>query len=75
MVVNKFGGTCDTCGSPVPALGGTIERHGRRWKVYHLACKSGSPSVIAIQFNSDEVHTRNVNGRCEDAPCCGCCTI
>jgi len=23
----------------------------------------------------DRTFYRNVNGRCEDAPCCGCCTI
>jgi hypothetical protein len=27
-----------------------------------------------IQFG-DRVFYRNRNGRCEDAPCCGCCTI
>jgi hypothetical protein len=28
--------------------------------------------VIAF---GDRVFYRNRNGRCEDAPCCGCCTI
>ena len=27
-----------------------------------------------VQFG-DRVFYRNRNGRCEDAPCCGCCTI
>jgi hypothetical protein len=27
-----------------------------------------------VQFG-DRVFYRNNNGRCEDAPCCGCCTI
>jgi hypothetical protein len=27
------------------------------------------------RFNSGEVAYRNKGGRCEDAPCCGCCTI
>jgi hypothetical protein len=27
-----------------------------------------------IQFG-DRTFYRNRNGRCEDAPCCGCCTI
>ena len=27
-----------------------------------------------VQFG-DRTFYRNRNGRCEDAPCCGCCTI
>lgn len=30
--------------------------------------------VIVTRFNSGAVVTQNANGRCEDAPCCGCCT-
>ena len=26
------------------------------------------------RFSNGEVMTRNSKGRCEDAPCCGCCT-
>lgn len=26
------------------------------------------------RFASGEVHTQNSRGRCEDAPCCGCCS-
>jgi len=31
-----------------------------------------------IMFNGQHgrtIHYRNPRGRCEDAPCCGCCTI
>ena len=28
-----------------------------------------------IDFGSGRQYYRNKNGRCEDAPCCGCCTI
>ena len=31
-------------------------------------------SSDVIQFG-DNTFYRNKNGRCEDAPCCGCCTI
>jgi len=27
-----------------------------------------------VRFPSGEVATQNSRGRCEDAPCCGCCT-
>jgi hypothetical protein len=30
--------------------------------------------VNTIVLNSGAVLTVNANGRCEDAPCCGCCT-
>ncbi|QJD52206.1 hypothetical protein PBI_JF4_77 [Mycobacterium phage JF4] len=30
--------------------------------------------VHTITLNSGAVLTVNARGRCEDAPCCGCCT-
>lgn len=30
--------------------------------------------VIVTRFNSGAVVTQNARGRCEDAPCCGCCS-
>jgi hypothetical protein len=30
--------------------------------------------LSVIRFSSGESFTRNRRGRCEDAPCCGCCT-
>lgn len=33
--------------------------------------KSG---LSVTRYASGEVSTRNARGRCEDAPCCGCCT-
>lgn len=30
--------------------------------------------LTVIRFASGEVQTQNSRGRCEDAPCCGCCT-
>ena len=34
--------------------------------------------IDTIRFSSNQGSTefyRNARGRCEDAPCCGCCTI
>ena len=28
-----------------------------------------------VDFGDGKQYYRNKNGRCEDAPCCGCCTI
>ena len=75
MAVNKYKATCDECGSMVPANGGTLERGiGRRWNVYHLTCRDGEASVMTIR-TSGGTFIRNSRGRCEDSPCCGCCTI
>lgn len=31
--------------------------------------------LTVVRFPSGDSYTRNSLGRCEDAPCCGCCTI
>jgi hypothetical protein len=73
MAVNKFRAPCAVCGNEVPANGGNLDRSGRRWIVRHLACAKG-PAVIEIRTSGGSF-IRNAKGRCEDAPCCGCCTI
>jgi len=30
--------------------------------------------LSVVRFSSGHVMTQNARGRCEDAPCCGCCT-
>jgi hypothetical protein len=32
-----------------------------------------APQLVISRFNSGATVTRNARGRCEDAPCCGCC--
>lgn len=78
MAVNRYAGPCNQCGNTVPAQGGTlVSVPGRRGRVpVHLACaEQGRPQVIQWESaQSGRRWTRNVNGTCEDAPCCGCCT-
>ncbi|AGK88006.1 hypothetical protein M041_gp13 [Mycobacterium phage Severus] len=33
-----------------------------------------APGINTIRLNSGAVLSVNARGRCEDAPCCGCCT-
>lgn len=33
-----------------------------------------SRGLSVARFSSDAVVTQNSRGRCEDAPCCGCCS-
>lgn len=75
MAVNKYPASCASCGQRVPANGGQLHRSGSRWLVTHPACsEAGRPQVVSFAFGSGATITRNINGRCEDAPCCGCCT-
>ena len=39
-MINKFKGTCGTCGAFVFAGCGQVHRSGNRWKVYCLDCGS-----------------------------------
>jgi len=74
--VNTYRAKCHTCGRMVPANGGYLTKEGGQWIVRHPACSdSGAPAVVSYYFpDSGETVIQNKNGRCIDAPCCGCCT-
>lgn len=74
--VNRYRGHCIVCGGQVQARAGKLWRSGHRWRVAHLACigNDGDPGVVEIRTSGGTFY-RNARGRCEDAPCCGCCTI
>ena len=74
----------------IKALGGRWNSARKGWEVPSdnadeaQALVNAAPSASRSSGNryvSYEVRTsggtfyRNYNGRCEDAPCCGCCTI
>lgn len=77
MRVNKYRATCATCGASVAPHAGKLEKDGSAWIVRHLACAdAGAPAVVELYIPSTGYRgTRNARGRCEDAPCCGCCTF
>ena len=73
--VNRYAGRCCECGGQVAAKAGVVVPRGGAWRISHLAChKEGSGSVMTVRIGGNE-YIRNTNGRCIDAPCCGCCTI
>jgi hypothetical protein len=39
----------------------------------HRVGSAAPAGVIVTRFNSGATVSRNARGRCEDAPCCGCC--
>lgn len=74
-MINLLAISCAVCRTPVPALGGAFYRSPTGfWETRHLACATGQPNVVEVRTFSDWRGTRNRRGRCEDAPCCGCCT-
>jgi hypothetical protein len=74
-MTNRYKGTCYICGGFVPVNGGQCEKKGGRWVVAHLACRSsGKAEVVYTRFSSGAEVYQNRRGRCEDAPCCGCCS-
>lgn len=77
---NQYGAICHYCGRGVHPGCGTMWKFRSRYYVAHPACakaktrdsRPDEPSSIVI---GGKEYTRNAKGRCEDAPCCGCCTI
>jgi len=77
MRTNRYPGTCVYCHNRVASFAGKMWRDGSggRWLVAHLACAEyGEDAVVATHFSDGTVTYRNRKGRCEDAPCCGCCS-
>lgn len=73
----KFEGKCadKNCGATLPA-GSRAKWYGRG-RVYGLDCHDKPQSNRVNYFYSPSTGnewSQNSNGRCEDAPCCGCCT-
>lgn len=72
---NKYPGTCHYCRNHVPAKAGKVWRFKGRWYVAHHDCSNGKGKRIVVsRFSSGEEVYQNSRGRCEDAPCCGCCS-
>jgi len=70
---NKYKGDCETCGEIVNPGSGLLSKRGARWIVRHVSCDK--PRIHIIEFSSGAVEYQNANGKCIDAPCCGCCTM
>ena len=63
---------------------GTCARTGRAIKPGDVITFTSARKAVLVQQQhnvsdtvqfGDRTFYRNRNGRCEDAPCCGCCTI
>ena len=81
----RFPGTCARTGAPI-APGDLIDYHGRGRSILRARASANfdagaNPQNSDLQLAVDHLviggqsYYRNRRGRCEDAPCCGCCTI
>jgi hypothetical protein len=68
----RYPGKCSATGAAIQS-GDTIE-YDRRTRQSRLVAKAQHYVSDVIQTSGGTFY-RNKAGRCEDAPCCGCCTI
>jgi hypothetical protein len=62
-MTNRFAGKCADCGGRVAAQSGVLTGSQRKgWSVRHADGECGAEQTWKQRY-----------GRCEDAPCCGCC--
>jgi hypothetical protein len=87
---NKYPSKCAKCETYVPARAGVLSRASRGWRVecpdcaagvqsqdteHALEISRGTATSYGVVTSTGWVGYRNRAGRCEDAPCCGCCTF
>ena len=70
-MIARYNGKCARTGAAI-RVGDTITFTPARKPVLVQKMHNGVSDVITF---GDNTFYRNKAGRCEDAPCCGCCTI
>jgi len=75
MRTNRWPGRCKYCGNHVAPRAGRLWKENGRYVVAHLSCADAKSSQVLEFRTSGGTYYLNRSGRCEDAPCCGCCTI
>jgi hypothetical protein len=77
-MINRYPGQCVQCHEYVPSGLGTVTKRNRAWRIDCNACTgrvAQSTDLVCVKLSSGWTGTRNARGRCEDAPCCGCCSF
>jgi hypothetical protein len=72
----KYPGRCSRTG--VPIRPGDEIAFDTATRTAYITCEDDAQEINTITLNDQgryRTFTRNARGRCEDAPCCGCCTI
>jgi hypothetical protein len=68
-------GDCSVCGGAGQLHGGRNCPQCDGTGAASVAQYARSRNRVNVIQTSGGTFYRNANGRCEDAPCCGCCTI
>ena len=73
-MIARYAGTCARTGRAIRP--GDVITFTSARKAVLVQQMHNNPQGVSdtVQFG-DRTFYRNRNGRCEDAPCCGCCTI
>lgn len=71
IIQAKYRGVCSRTGAPI--LPGDSIDYSRGKTI--LVKKNPGSDYSDLYVIGDREYIRNARGRCEDAPCCGCCTI
>ena len=72
-MIARYPGRCMSCAGTIHR-GSRIAYHGRGRIDCYDCLDSDQAGVTTIRFSSGAVVTQRRSGRCEDAPCCGCCS-
>jgi len=74
-MIAKYPGKCAISGSPI-RVGDNITDDTVARKAFFREHDDSRVNFITLNNQGTyKTFTRNSRGRCEDAPCCGCCTI
>lgn len=68
----RYNGRCASCNGSV-RRGETIVYDRSRRSAYHEDCHAGGIDYV-LNGDREVISFKNRRGRCEDAPCCGCCS-
>ena len=77
---NRYPGKCLHCNETVRAREGECQKIDGKWRVWHHDCEAWAReddaerhALAAGHYGHRGTPGHFFGGRCEDAPCCGCC--
>ena len=73
-MIARFPGKCARTGRAIKP-GDVITFNNARKPVLVQQQHNVSDTIVFFGYSGAREFYRNKAGRCEDAPCCGCCTI
>ena len=73
IMTARYAGTCGTCTGPIAV--GTEINYAGKGRTSHATCAvvPAGQAAVSRRRSSSRYTAWDRRGRCEDAPCCGCC--